>query len=98
MLMTFPNKDQKSNPGYLYLLHMSGHLELKLASFLFQHAYPLYRRLYFLYKNKKDKSFLDLIRKYVKPGSNIIDAGSNIGFYSSFLSEAAGRNGHVYCF
>jgi len=76
---------------------MTGHLNLKLASFLFKHAYPVYKPLYFSYKNKKDKNYVDLIRTYVKPGWNILDIGSNIGFYSSFFSEVAG-NGHVYCF
>jgi len=77
---------------------MKVHLQLKLASLLYHHAYLFYKPIYFRFKNKKDRNNLELIKSFVKPGSNILDIGSNIGFYSSFLSEIAGANGHVWCF
>jgi len=82
----------------LYLPFMNGTLKLRLASILFRYAYFIYKPLYFRYKYRKDKNHLELIRKFVKPGATVIDIGANIGFYSTFLSEIAGSNGHVYCF
>jgi FkbM family methyltransferase len=77
---------------------MKGYFQLKLASLIFHHAYFLYEPLYFSYKNKKDSKSLALIKKFLKPGSTILDIGSNIGFYAVFLSEVVGSSGHVYCF
>jgi FkbM family methyltransferase len=77
---------------------MNERLSLRLASLLYSYAYFIYKPLYFLYKNRKDKNHLDLLRQLVKPGSRVIDIGANIGFYSTFLYRITGRNGHVYCF
>jgi FkbM family methyltransferase len=83
----------------VYICHsMNGGLSLRLASLLYTNAYSIYKPLYFRYKYRKDKFNLELIRKFIKPGSTIIDIGANIGFYSSFFSRLTGSNGHVYCF
>lgn len=71
---------------------------LKSASLLYRSSYPLYRLMYFSYKNKKDKHHLQLIRKIVKPGNVVLDIGANVGFYSVFFSETAGENGRIYSF
>jgi len=77
---------------------MTETLKLRLASALYKNAFPLYRLLYFRFKRNKDRYNTQLIRKLLKPGSNVLDIGANIGFYGKFLSECAGAGGHVYCF
>jgi len=72
--------------------------KLKLASILYKYAFPLYRRLYFNFKNKKDRHHLQLLSKLVKPGDKVLDIGGNIGFFTKFLAECVGSTGHVYCF
>jgi FkbM family methyltransferase len=39
-----------------------------------------------------------LIKKYVKPGSSVIDAGAHIGIHTVTLSKATGSEGSVYAF
>jgi FkbM family methyltransferase len=77
---------------------MLEHQKLKLASLLFKYMFPLYRKMYFRYKNRKDKLHLMLINKLVKPGNKILDIGANIGFFTKFLSDKTGSDGHVYSF
>ncbi len=72
--------------------------KLRFASFLYKHLFSIYRKMYFNFKNKKDKHHLKLIRGLIKPGSVALDIGANIGFFSSFLSDCVGEAGHVYCF
>lgn len=69
-----------------------------LASFLFKYFFPIYKRLYFLYKYKKDRYELKLFYKWISPGQVIVDIGANIGFYSVFFSKLTGNNGRVYSF
>jgi FkbM family methyltransferase len=72
--------------------------KLLLASLLYSHLFPLYRVLYFRYKKKKDRFHMALIRELVKPGSNVLDIGSNIGFFTKYLSAHTGSGGRVYAF
>lgn len=36
------------------------------------------------------------IPQLIQPGWNCIDIGANVGYYSVFMSQAAGKNGNVY--
>jgi FkbM family methyltransferase len=71
---------------------------LKAASFLFKKAYFVYKPLYFRFKKIQDKAIITLCKKYIKPGSVIVDIGANIGFYSSIFSGLTGINGKVFSF
>jgi FkbM family methyltransferase len=70
----------------------------RLAEMIFRHLFWLYRPLYFFFKNYSDAGEIGLLKKYVRPGSVVLDIGANIGFYARMLSEFAGRNGKVFCF
>lgn len=72
--------------------------KLKLASVLYKYAFPLYRTMYFNFKQKKDAANLIIIKQLLKPGGNVLDIGANIGFYSKYLAEQTGVNGKVFCF
>ncbi len=72
--------------------------KLKIASVLYKFAFPIYRQMYFNFKNRKDKFHLKLIRALIKPGNTVLDIGANIGFYGRFLSDCVGPGGLVYCF
>lgn len=45
-------------------------------------------------KNKYPELFY--LKEIIKPGFICVDIGSNVGYYSVFLSQYAGKNGHVY--
>ncbi|MEO8146599.1 MAG: FkbM family methyltransferase [Bacteroidia bacterium] len=77
---------------------MFDNLQLKLASLLYQNAFPVYRKLYFGFKNKKDAYNLLLASKLIKPGANVLDIGANVGFYGRHFVKCVGSTGHVYCF
>lgn len=81
-----------------FSLNMLGQLKLKSASLLYTIAFPIYRWMYYHFKNKKDKDYLQFILKVVKPGNNVLDIGANIGYYSKFFSECVGTSGQVYSF
>ena len=72
--------------------------KLKLASALYKFAFPIYRWMYFNFKNKKDGYHLQLIKPLIKPGDTVLDIGANIGFFGKFLSDCVGADGRVYCF
>lgn len=72
--------------------------KLKLASVLYKYAFPVYRWMYFNFKNKKDGYSIKLLNQLIKPGFTILDIGANVGFYSKFLSKQVGPTGKVFCF
>ena len=65
---------------------------------LYQHAFPIYRPLYSAYKNYADRAERNLLRRVLFPGAVVVDAGANIGIYSSFLSRCVGPTGQVHSF
>jgi FkbM family methyltransferase len=65
---------------------------------LYQHAFPIYRPLYSAYKNYADRAERNLLRQVIFPGAVVVDAGANIGIYSSFLSRSVGPTGEVHSF
>ena len=72
--------------------------KLKLASLLYSYLFPIYRLLYFRFKNNKDREHLLLIKSLIKPGDIVLDIGANIGFFARHLSEFTGPTGKLYCF
>jgi len=40
----------------------------------------------------------EFVRKFVKPGMNVLDIGANQGFYTVLLSKLVGEQGHVLAF
>ena len=65
---------------------------------LYQHAFPIYRPLYSAYKNYADRAERNLLRRVLFPGAVVVDAGANIGIYSSFLAGCVGPTGQVHSF
>jgi FkbM family methyltransferase len=65
---------------------------------LYQYAFPIYRPLYFAYKQYADRAERNLLRQLLFPGAVVIDAGANIGVYSSFLARCVGPTGAVHSF
>lgn len=45
---------------------------------------------------KKKYPELFYLKELVKPGFVCVDIGANVGYYSVFLSQYAGKNGHVH--
>jgi FkbM family methyltransferase len=77
---------------------MKQRLSFRIGSFLYKNAFPVYKKLYAVFKKNQDASEIKLIRKLVKPGDVVLDIGSNIGFYSELFSELVGEKGLVHCF
>ena len=45
-----------------------------------------------------ERENFDFLRKYVKPGDNILDIGAHIGLFSTAAAQLTGINGKVYAF
>ena len=72
--------------------------KIRIGNFLYKYCFPLYNISYSKFKNKNDKAEIDVLKSIIKPGDNILDIGSNIGFYAKILSAFTGSKGMVYCF
>jgi len=79
-------------------MRLSLRLSLKAGDLLYKQAFPLYNLLYPVFKKRQDKAEISLIKKYVKPGSIVLDIGANIGFYTKLLSAQAGNTGRIHAF
>jgi FkbM family methyltransferase len=77
---------------------MLAKLKLKLAALLYKYNFPVYRWLYFRYKNKKESHYLNLLKSLLNQDSIILDIGGNIGFYTKAFATFVGPKGHVYSF
>ncbi len=77
---------------------MENNLIFYLSDFLYKYFLGIYRIFYKYYKNRKDKFEIELLGKIIRPGSNIIDIGANIGFYSLLFTNLTGIKGNVHCF
>lgn len=71
---------------------------IKVGNFLYKHAFFLYRPLYYTFKNKQDRFEIDLLKRLIKPGAQVVDIGANIGFYAGMISDLCGEKGKVHCF
>jgi FkbM family methyltransferase len=70
----------------------------KIGNFLYRRFFPLYNLLYPAFKKRQDAAEIAWIRRLVRPASNVLDIGANIGFYTSLLSDLIGSAGHVHAF
>jgi FkbM family methyltransferase len=73
-------------------------LSIKIGNFLYQRMFPIYNILYPAFKKRQDAVEISWMRRLVRPGSNVLDIGANIGFYTSLLSDLIGSEGHVHAF
>jgi FkbM family methyltransferase len=65
---------------------------------VYQHAFPVYRLCYGIFKAYTDRAERRLLRNVLSAGSVVVDAGANIGIYSQFFSSCVGRTGVVHSF
>lgn len=72
--------------------------KIKFGNWLFKNCFPLYNFTYRRFKLKNDRHEIEVLKKIIKPGDNVLDIGANIGFYARLLSEMTGPEGQVYCF
>jgi FkbM family methyltransferase len=77
---------------------MASGFSIKLGNFLYKNAFPLYKRMYSVFKNRQDAFEIELLKKYIKPGDVVLDIGANIGYYAQILSELVGEKGQIHCF
>jgi len=73
-------------------------LPFLLGNKLFEHCFPVYRRLYQFYKRFSDRHVGALLKEFINPGMTVIDVGANIGFYTAFMANIVGEKGRVYAF
>jgi len=77
---------------------MASTFSIKLGNFLYKTSFPLYKKMYSAFKNKQDAFEIELLKKHIKPGDNVLDIGANIGFYATILSDIVGEKGKIHCF
>ena len=77
---------------------MASSFSIALGNFLYKICFPVYKVTYKSFKEKQDSYEISLMRKYIKPGDQVLDIGANIGFYAEVLSEIVGEKGKVHCF
>jgi FkbM family methyltransferase len=58
----------------------------------------LYLRLYSAFKWLFEKSEMQTILELVRPGSQVLDIGANVGWTASYFSKAVGPSGKVLAF
>ncbi len=51
-----------------------------------------------MFYNRYSREILEVFRRYAKPGDTVIDVGAHIGYFTLFLAELVGPQGHVYAF
>lgn len=70
----------------------------RVGEWTYKKAYRLYRPVYFLWKQYRDRELIKFLKKHVKPGMTVVDVGANIGFYSVLFSKLVGEKGSVHSF
>lgn len=77
---------------------MENRLSFRLAEYLFKNAFPIYKFLYRIFKNRQDALEIAYLKNEIKPGDTVLDIGSNIGFYTTIISDLTGDKGMVHGF
>lgn len=73
-------------------------ISIRIGNFLYHRSFPLYSLLYPVFKRRQDAVEIAWMRRLVRPGSNVLDIGANIGFYTSLLSDLIGAEGCIHAF
>lgn len=71
---------------------------IKVGNFLYHRLFPLYRCLYPVFKKRQDAVEIAWMRRLVRTGSQVLDIGANIGFYTLLLADLVGPKGRVHAF
>lgn len=64
----------------------------------YEHAFPFYHLCYRAFKAYADRAERELLRRILRVGDVVVDAGANIGVYSQFLARCIGATGVVHSF
>jgi protein-L-isoaspartate O-methyltransferase len=72
--------------------------KLRIAAYLYKHAFAVYKILYYRFKRQKDAFNLMFIKATLKEGDAAIDIGANIGFYTEYMALCCGNSGTVWAF
>ena len=70
-------------------------ITLKVAGWLSNHLYILYKPAYFLYKRLRDRDEARIMRACIRRGDHVLDIGANIGFHSRLMASLVGEGGRV---
>jgi FkbM family methyltransferase len=73
-------------------------LSIKVGNSLYHRCFPLYKLLYPVFKRRQDAVEIAWMRRIVRAGSQVLDIGANIGFYTTLLADLVGSDGHVHAF
>src|SRR6516165_7700804 len=65
---------------------------------VYDRAFPIYRVCYRAFKAYADTAERQLLRRILRAGDVVVDAGANIGIYAQFLSRCVGASGVVHAF
>ena len=69
-----------------------------VANVLFRYMFPVYKFIYYRFKNKQDAFEISLLQRFIRPGNCVLDIGANVGFYAELISGQVGENGVVHAF
>jgi FkbM family methyltransferase len=70
----------------------------KVGNRLYDHCFPLYFPCYRAFKAYVDRAERQLLKRALREGAVVVDAGANIGVYTRFLSSCVGPSGVVHSF
>jgi FkbM family methyltransferase len=73
-------------------------ISITIGNFLYHRSFPLYNLLYPVFKKRQDAVEIAWMRRLVRPASNALDIGANIGFYTLLLSDLIGSEGRIHAF
>lgn len=54
--------------------------------------------LYHAFWNRMFSEEIEKVKKFIKPGDTVIDAGGNVGFFVLILNELVGKEGRIFSF
>jgi len=70
----------------------------RFGDFLYRYLYKVYYPLYIGYKVLSDATERHLFKQIIRPGSLVVDVGSNIGVHTKLFSKLVGKFGEVHSF
>lgn len=70
----------------------------KIGNILYKHSFPLYWKLYNIYKNRNDAYEISLFKHLIKSGDTVINIGANVGFYDIIFLRLVHERGTLHSF